>query len=78
MSDSTATGRSDGLRTYGIPLRLIRCRWGGWLALSPVGHSLQIGVLSKTEEGARVKFAQSAMAWTDNLARGAEQEPNQS
>lgn len=56
----------------GATLRLICCQWGGWLAVSPVGQSLQIGVVSGTREGAKAKFAKSAKAWAGNLARGAE------
>ena len=53
-------------------LRLIHCQWGGWLAISPAGQSLQIGVVAGTREGAMAKFAQSAKAWADNLAKGAD------
>ena len=53
-------------------LRLIWCRWGGWLAVSPAGQSLQIGVVAGTREEATAKFAQSAKAWVDNLAKGTE------
>ena len=56
----------------GATLRLIHCRWGGWLATSPAGQSLQIGVVSGTREGAKEKFAQSTKAWADILAKGAE------
>lgn len=53
-------------------LRLILCQWGGWLAVSPAGQGLQIGVVAGTREEAKAKFAQSAKAWADNLAKGAE------
>lgn len=56
----------------GATLRLICCQWGGWLAVSPAGQSLQIGVVSGTREGAKAKFAQSTKAWADNLAKGSE------
>ncbi len=44
-------------------LRLIRCQWGGWLAVSPTGQSLQIGVTAPTKDEAREKFSHSLTRW---------------
>ncbi len=44
-------------------LRLIRCQWGGWLAVSPDSMALQIGVTAPTEDEAREKFSHSLTQW---------------
>lgn len=46
---------------------MIHRKRGGWLAISPLGHSLRIGVVAETEERARVKFDRSLSDWVTNL-----------
>lgn len=44
-------------------IRIVHRKCGGWLALSPTGFPLQIGVTAETEEGARASFAQTLARW---------------
>lgn len=46
---------------------MIHRKKGDWLAISPLGHNLRIGVVAETEERARVKFCLSLSDWVANL-----------
>lgn len=53
---------------YGeIAPNLIKRFGGGWLAISPKGAFLSIGVTAKTEEEAREKFGSSYKDWLEIL-----------
>lgn len=52
--------------------RMVRRRRGGWLALSPAGDSLKIGVVAPTEEQARERFEIATAAWRRTLATAGE------
>ena len=43
--------------------RLIERMCGGWLAVSPRGSSLKIGVMGDTEDAARGAFAAAIQQW---------------
>jgi hypothetical protein len=49
--------------------RLIERANGGWLAVSPRGCSLQIGVTADNEEDARAEFRTAFDQWRDMLNR---------
>lgn len=54
--------------------RLFRRENGGWLAVSPSGRSLQIGVVADTEGEALALYARREAAWKELLnARQREQ-----
>lgn len=48
--------------------RLIECVYGRWLAVSPVGCSIAIGVFGQTAEEARANYAESFARWVEILA----------
>ncbi len=50
--------------------RMVRRHCGGWLALSPEGAGLKIGVVAHTEEMARQKFEATLTEWRETLALG--------
>jgi hypothetical protein len=54
--------------------RLIKRHCGGWLAVSPSGCSLKIGVTGPTSEAAEANYRESYIAWARNLAMGAQSE----
>lgn len=56
--------------------RIIRRRGRGYLAISAVGESLQIGVTADTEEEVVSKFMAVAAQWQALLAGGKESEPS--
>jgi len=43
---------------------------GGWLATSPLGVAIRIGVIGISEADARAKFGESLGRWIDILADG--------
>lgn len=47
----------------------IKRRCGGWLAVSPVGQPLRIGVTAETEEEAVEEFCRSFSRWMELLDR---------
>ena len=48
---------------YQVSPRLIARNCGGWLAVTPRGWPLSIGVEAQTEEGAVAKFAAALQRW---------------
>lgn len=48
--------------------RLVRCQEGGYLALSPIGSQLRIGVVADSKEAALAAYATSERAWLDCLS----------
>ena len=50
-----------------IAPNLIKRFGGGWLAISPKGDFLSIGVTAKTEEEARQKFGLAYKKWVEIL-----------
>lgn len=50
-----------------VPRLIPRVR-GGWLALSPLGDRIQIGVSAPTESEARDRYRSAAEAWRRTLA----------
>ena len=46
-----------------IQPELIRCEWGGWLAVSAPGSVLRIGTIGETEDAARRTFESALRAW---------------
>lgn len=44
---------------------LVRREAGGWLALSPVGAQIQIGVEGRTKKDAERRFRRVAFRWAD-------------
>lgn len=51
------------------PRLIQRRRDLGWLALSPAGSPLQIGVTAPTEREARSKLAESLLVWERTIGR---------
>lgn len=47
--------------------QMIPRQCGGWLALSPPGARLRIGVTATTEEAARAGFRQALARWAESL-----------
>jgi len=43
---------------------------GGWLATSPAGAALKIGVVGQSEADARERFIHSVDCWRQNLQAG--------
>jgi hypothetical protein len=58
----------DHQEGWGIGPDLIRRACGGWLAVSPEGAILRIGVTAATEAEARDLFHQTAERWRQLLA----------
>lgn len=52
-----------------IEPRLLRCLDGGWLAVSPAGAELSIGVLGGSPEEARRQFEAAIKRWVAILDR---------
>ncbi len=48
--------------------QLIERRNGGWLAVTPEGSAIRLGVTADTEAGAREKFSQSLTQWMKILS----------
>ena len=51
------------MHTLSQNLRIVPRRGGGYLALSPEGDALQIGVAAATESDAVAAFAEAEAAW---------------
>jgi hypothetical protein len=49
--------------------RLIRCEYGGWLAVSPPGAFVSIGVFAWSADDARDRFHREMQEWRELLAR---------
>ncbi len=43
--------------------RLLRCEYGGWLAVSGAGSPIRIAVIGLDANDARVRFSQEAERW---------------
>lgn len=50
-----------------MEIRLIERQCGGWLALSPVGDPIQIGVTRPTKPAALAGFKESYLRWQQLL-----------
>jgi hypothetical protein len=48
-----------------IDPELLPCRDGAWLAVSPPGATLRIGVRAASEDAARQRFDEAVKAWSD-------------
>lgn len=48
--------------------RITERRCGGWIAFSPSGHGLKIGVTADTEDAAREKFRVTVAEWEKLLS----------
>lgn len=63
MTDSGSVTKTRAL--------IVRCEWGGWLAVSEEGSALRIGTLGETEEGAKRSFEAALGAWARLLEESA-------
>lgn len=52
------------MRFKNIEPKLVRRENGGWLAISPVGASLRVGVEAWSAEDARVRFVRELGEWS--------------
>lgn len=57
--------------------KLIHRACGGWLAVSPDGACLRIGVTAETEDGARKRYQQTVARWMETLFKPLPQPPEE-